>query len=206
VHFDYWLGESAVADQLPTLIDELTSKGIAVESDGAVVIDVSQPADTKEVPPREFCSISGGTYAATDLATIRDRVETLQPELIVYVVDRRQSLHFEQVFRAARLGGIATDDLQLVHAGNGTVNGPDGRPFKTREGGLPRLSALLDEVQALALQRLDEGGLAQGFEADERNEIARLVGLGAMKFGELSNHRTTDYSFDLERFTRHVGR
>ena len=207
VDFELWLGEASVADRLAPLTDALSASGVAIESDGAVVIPLETADDTAEIPPLMLRNSRGGaTYATTDLATIEQRVQDFGADEIVYVVDLRQSLHFVQLFRAARLTGLAGDDLIFAHAGNGTVNGPDGRPFKTRQGGLPKLASLLDEVDELARQRLDENDLATDVPAGERNEIARLVGLAALKFGELSNHRTTDYSFDLQRFTQMQGR
>ncbi|MEZ5227968.1 MAG: arginine--tRNA ligase [Acidimicrobiales bacterium] len=208
VEFELWLGEASVADRVDGMVEKLLAEGHAYESDGAIVIDVSEPTDKKELPPLMLRNSRGGsTYAVTDLATIQERVEDFGATDIVYVVDLRQSLHFEQVFRAARRTGMAPErSVHMTHAGNGTVNGPDGKPFKTRDGSLPRLGALLDDVTELAMRRLDENGLAAGFPPEERAEIARLVGLGALKFGELSNHRTTNYVFDLERFTLLQGR
>lgn len=207
VDFDLWLGEASVGERLEPLVARLQESRLVVESDGAVVIKLHTPDDTTEVPPLMLLNSRGGaTYATTDLATIEQRVVEFKVDEIVYVVDLRQSLHFVQVFRAARLANIVDESVVMTHAGNGTVNGPDGKPFKTRQGGLPRLSDLLDEVHVLARQRLDENNLAIGIPAEEREEIARLVGLAALKFGELSNHRTTDYSFDLERFTQMQGR
>ena len=207
VEFDLWLGEASVGDRLEPLIASFQDSGVAVDSDGALVVHVQTEEDSAEVPPLMLLNSRGGaTYATTDLATIEQRVVEFGADEIVYVVDLRQSLHFVQVFRAARLGGIIDERVVVTHAGNGTVNGPDGKPFKTRQGGLPRLSELLDEVHELARKRLDENNLASGIPDDEREEIARLVGLAALKFGELSNHRATDYSFDLERFTQMQGR
>ncbi len=208
VEFELWLGEASVADRVNGMVEALRIAGHAVESDGAIVIDVGQETDKKELPPLMLRNSRGGsTYAVTDLATIQERVEDFGATDLVYVVDLRQSLHFEQVFRAARLTGMAPErSVRLTHAGNGTVNGADGKPFKTRDGSLPRLGALLDDVSELAMRRLDENDLAKGFPDAERAEIARLVGLGALKFGELSNHRTTNYVFDLERFTLLQGR
>jgi arginyl-tRNA synthetase len=125
---------------------------------------------------------------------------------MLYVVDARQGLHFEQVFRAARMAGIAPDDVGLEHTAFGTVNGPDGKPFKTREGGILRLADLMNIVTDAARTRLDEAAIAQDYSADERERIATQVGLGALKFGDLSNHRTSNYVFDLDRFTSFEGK
>ncbi len=207
VDFDLWLGEASVHERIAPLVDRLIASGVAVESDGAVIIPVSEPDDAKEIPPLMLVNSRGGfTYATTDLATIEERVEDLAAKEIIYVVDQRQSLHFEQLFRAARKGGLADDDVILEHPGNGTVNGPDGRPFKTREGGIPRLSATIAEAIDRAGSRLAESEIATEYSESERNEIARRVGLAALKYGELSNHRTSDYSFDLDRFTQLQGR
>jgi arginyl-tRNA synthetase len=207
VEFELWLGEASVASRLEPLVEQLETQSVAVESNGALIIEVAEETDTVEVPPLMLRNSRGGaTYATTDLATIAERIEDYHVDEIVYIVDLRQSLHFTQVFRAARLSGIAKPEVILTHSGNGTVNGPDGKPFKTRQGNLPRLSDLVDEVVILAMQRLDENNLASELPAAERAEIARLVGLGALKFGELSNHRTTNYSFDLDRFTQLQGR
>ncbi len=208
VEFELWLGEASVSERVEPMVASMIEAGHAVESEGAIVIDVGEETDKKELPPLMLRNSRGGsTYAVTDLATVLERVEDFGATDIVYVVDLRQSLHFEQVFRAARITGIApADTVRLTHAGNGTVNGPDGKPFKTRDGSLPRLGGLLDDVSKLAMRRLDENNLALECPPDERAEIARLVGLGALKFGELSNHRTTNYVFDLERFTLLQGR
>ncbi len=207
VNFELWLGEASVSELLDPLVNRLQAESIAIESDGAVVIEVAEESDTVEIPPLMLRNSRGGsTYATTDLATIVERVEDYKVDEVVYIVDLRQSLHFTQVFRAARLANIAGPEVILTHSGNGTVNGPDGKPFKTRQGNLPRLSDLVDEVVELAMKRLNENNLASELPAEERIEIARLVGLGALKFGELSNHRTTNYSFDLDRFTQLQGR
>ena len=205
--WDLWDGEATVADAAAELVNELKASGTAVDSDGAVVIPVATDDDTKEVPPLMLTNSRGGlTYAATDLATIQRRVDDLGATDMVYIVDQRQALHFEQVFRGALIAGVAPASAVMEHAGNGTVNGPDGKPFKTRDGGTPRLHHVIDEVVELAAKRLDESELAAEYDEAERTEIATAVGLAALKFGELSNHRTTNYSFDLERFTQLTGK
>lgn len=207
VIFELWLGEASVADRTTALVEQMRGSRNAVESDGALVIPVQNDSDASDVPPLMLLNSRGGvTYAATDLATIDERVTDFGATEIVYVVDLRQSLHFTQLFRAARAAGVVSDRVTLTYAGNGTVNGPDGRPFKTRDGGLPQLRSLLDDVTDLAMRRLDENGLANDMSEAERSDVARLVGLAALKFGELSNHRATNYSFDLERFTQMQGR
>ena len=207
VEFDLWHGESDIADRLDQLITELLENGVARHSEGAVVVDVAQPDDNYEVPPLLMAKSDGATlYTTWDVATIAARVEELEAQLILYIVDLRQSLHFEQVFRAARAAGIAGTDIALEHHGNGTVNGTDGRPLKTRDGGTPLLRGLIDEAVAKAAQRLDENDLAAEYDAAERDRIAHLVGLAALKFGELQNHRGSDYVFDLDRFVSFEGR
>lgn len=207
VHFDLWLGEASVHDRIAPLVKRLREAGVAVESDGALVIPVARPEDDKEIPPFMLVNSRGGyTYATTDLATIEERVDDLGAEQIIYLVDQRQSLHFEQLFRAARRAGLVHNTTVLEHPGNGTVNGPDGRPFKTREGGIPRLRDTIGDAVDHAEARLDESEIAVDYPPEERIEIARRVGLAALKYGELSNHRTSDYSFDLDRFTQLQGR
>lgn len=207
VHFELWLGEASVHDRIKPMVDRMIAAGVAVESDGAIVVDVQRDDDKREVPPLMLVNSRGGyTYATSDLATIEERVADMGAEEIVYVVDLRQSLHFEQVFRAAHRAGIAGPDVVLDHSGNGTVNGPDGRPFKTRQGGIPRLRDTVAEAIERARRRLDESDIAVGYSDEERAEIARRVGLAALKYGDLSNHRASDYSFDLERFTQLQGK
>ena len=207
VEFDLWYGESSITDRLEPMVARLVEAGVARESSGALVIDVTGPTDKKEIPPLLLVKSDGATlYTTSDLATIEDRVETLRAEEIIYVVDVRQSLHFEQVFRAARRAGIAGDGVVLEHAGNGTVNGADGRPFKTRDGGLLRLGDLIDQVVDRARERLDENDLAADYPEDERAAILRTVAMAALKFGDLHNHRTSNYAFDIDRFTAFEGK
>lgn len=207
IEFELWLGEAAVHDRIEPMIARLKADGFAVESDGAVVVPVARTEDTTDIPPLILVNSRGGyTYGTTDLATIDERVADLGADEIVYVVDLRQSLHFEQVFRAARVSGIAPESVVLDHSGNGTVNGADGRPFKTRAGGTPLLRNTISEAIDRAMQRIDESDLAAGYPEEERREIARQVGLAALKYGDLSNHRTSDYAFDLDRFTQLQGK
>jgi arginyl-tRNA synthetase len=207
VEFDLWHGESTINDRLGPMVRRLTESGVAVESQGALVVDVADPADKKEIPPFLLVKSDGATlYTTWDLATIEARVETLGAEEMIYVVDVRQSLHFEQVFRAARRAGIAGDGVILEHAGNGTVNGPDGKPFKTRDGGLLRLRDLIAQIVERAGTRLDENDLAAGYTEDERARIKHVVAMAALKFGDLHNHRTSNYIFDIDRFTAFEGK
>lgn len=205
VSFELWLGESSVHDRIAPMVERLLKDGVARRSEGAVVIEVAE--ESEEIPPLILVKSDGAyTYATTDLATIEERVVDLERRELIYVVDVRQALHFEQVFRAARKSGIAPPDVVLEHAGNGTVNGPDGKPMKTREGGLPLLRDLIDVVIRRAAERLEENRLAVDYPAEERDEIARLVGLAAIKFGDLQNHRTSNYVFDVDRFTSFDGK
>ncbi len=207
VEFDVWYGESTVHDRLAPMVSRLLESGEARESDGATIVDVAEPDDAKELPPLLLTRSDGSyLYSTTDLATIEMRVEELNADVMLYVVDARQGLHFEQVFRAARKTGIAPPEIDLEHIGFGTVNGPDGKPFKTREGGVLRLGDLIDLVTEGARSKLDAAHIAEGYPSEEREEIARQVGLAALKFGDLSNHRTSNYTFDLDRFAAFEGK
>jgi arginyl-tRNA synthetase len=206
IAFDLWKGEADVDALIPPMIAKLKARGLAEESEGALILPVSAPDDKKEIPPLMLLKSDGAVlYGTTDLATIVDRVQSHDPDLILYVVDQRQHGHFEQVFRAARkahLNGKAV----LEHAGFGTVNGPDGKPFKTRAGGVMKLYDLIAMATGEAEARLKEQGLVAEYPAEERAEIARAVGIAAIKFADLSNFRTSDYVFDLARFTRFEGK
>ena len=207
VEFDVWYGESTVHDRLESMVRELIASKIARESEGAVVIDVEQPDDKKEMPPLLLTRSDGSyLYSTTDLATIDMRVSDMEMDAGLYVVDARQSLHFEQVFRAARKASYATEDTILEHIGFGTVNDEHGKPFKTREGGVLQLGDLITLVTDGARERLDEAHIAEDYPVDEREQIARQVGLAALKFGDLSNHRTSNYMFDLDRFSAFEGK
>jgi arginyl-tRNA synthetase len=207
VHFDLWHGESTINDRLEPMVKRLVEEGYAYESDGALIIEVMTDADTREIPPFMLLKSDGASlYTTSDLATIEDRVETLGAEEMIYVVDVRQALHFEQVFRAAFKTGIAPKGTVLEHAGNGTVNGPDGKPFKTREGGLMTLRELIEIVVERAANRLEENELATEFDDVEKAEIAEKVGVAALKYGDLQNHRSSNYTFDVERFTSFDGK
>ncbi|MCP3976730.1 MAG: arginine--tRNA ligase [bacterium] len=207
VSFDLWHGESTIAELLDPLIERVLASGVARISEGAVVIDVALPDDKNEIPPLLMAKSDGATlYTTWDVATIQDRVDQFDVAAMIYIVDARQSLHFEQVFRAARRAGIVGEDVLLEHAGNGTVNGADGKPLKTRDGGTPLLRSLIDDAIDRAAQRLAENDLASEYSEEERSEIAHLVGLAALKYGDLQNHRASDYIFDLDRFVSFEGR
>ena len=207
IDFDIWYGESTVNDRLEPLVAGALAAGIARTSEGAVIIDVAEPEDNKELPPLLLTRSDGSyLYSTTDLATLDMRVRDMGMDLGLYVVDARQSLHFEQVFRAARKLGILEPPIDAEHIGFGTVNGKDGKPFKTREGGVLRLGDLIALVTDAARKRLDEAHIAEDYPEVEREAIARQVGLAALKFGDLSNHRTSNYVFDLDRFSAFEGK
>ncbi|MBD3390953.1 MAG: arginine--tRNA ligase [Chitinivibrionales bacterium] len=207
VAFDRWLGESFYQKRMEDLVARLKKQGLAKESEGALVLPVSRDGDTREIPPLMLMKSDGAfLYGTSDLATLEFRMQEFNPSEIIYVVDIRQSLHFEQVFRAARRAGIVPESVRLEHAGFGTVNGPDGRPFKTREGDVMQLGDLLDMVYARAYERMVEAGVAQDRPEDEKRDIARKVGLAALRFADLQNHRTSDYVFDIEKFLQFEGK
>ncbi len=206
VHFDLWKGEASVDPLITPMVEKFKQEGFTEQSDGALVIYVAEDADKKELPPLILISSAGAAlYGTTDLATILDRKETNAPDTILYVVDLGQSAHFEQVFRAADKVGLFPK-TGLEHIKFGTVNGTDGKRFRTRAGGVMRLSDLLGQAQEAAAKRLSEAGLAQDMDEAARSEIARMIGLAAIKFADLRNMRTTNYVFDLERFTAFEGK
>ncbi len=207
ITFDHWLGESYYKQRMEQLVDELRQSEHAQVSEGALIIPVSREDDKKEIPPLLVEKSGGGfLYGTSDLATIAERVEKFGAQEILYVVDKRQGLHFEQVFRAARKIGLANESVTLNHLGFGTVNGPDGKPFKTREGGVMKLSDLITLVTEKARIRMEEAGVAQGFSEQEKALVAKKVGLAALKFADLSNHRESNYIFDLDKFTQFEGK
>ena len=206
VEFDLWKGEAAVDPLIPGMIEDLKKQGITEEDDGALIIRVSSEDEKKDTPPVMLLASSGAVlYHTTDLATLVDRKTQIDPDLILYVVDQRQALHFEQVFRAAVKAGWYERE-QLDHLGFGTMNGKDGKPFKTREGGVLRLEDLLSMMYEAADKRLAETGIGADFPAEERADIANKVGVAALKFADLQNQRMTNYIFDPERFTAFEGK
>ncbi|MBR6120467.1 MAG: arginine--tRNA ligase [Oscillospiraceae bacterium] len=203
VCFESWLGESDAQPYIPPMLEDMRQQGILVESEGAQVIEVKEEGDTKEVPPCIIMKSDGATlYATTDLATIRQRMETWKPAKILYVVDKRQSLHFEQVFRAARKAGLVEPETVLRHIGFGTMNGKDGKPFKTRSGGVMRLETLITEITDFVRAKVEENQLVSG--EDVENVTAKIA-LAALKYGDLMNAPTKDYVFDLDRFAAFEG-
>lgn len=209
VEFDLWKGEACVDPLIPAMIDNLTDLGITQESDGALIIVVDEDHNVEErrgIPPVMLRARTGAVlYHTTDLATLVDRKNEINPDLILYVVDQRQAMHFEQVFRAAAKAGWYRRE-QLEHLGFGTVNGADGKPFTTRDGGVLRLSDLTNMMTTAASERLADSGIGQDFGADEQADIASKVGLAALKFADLQNQRTTNYVFDIDRFVSFEGK
>jgi len=203
VSFDVWLGESDAQPYIPSMIEDMKAKGVTEISNGALVIPVQEETDTKEVPPCILVKSDGAAiYATTDLATIVQRMQDYQPGKLLYLTDKRQALHFEQVFRAARKSGIVPHDMPMQHIGFGTMNGKDGKPFKTREGGVMRLERLIAEITDYVRQKITEN---QVVDASEVETTARLIAMAALKYGDLSNQPTKDYVFDLERFAAFEG-
>lgn len=207
VHFDLWKGEADVHDLIPAMVEDLQQKKYAVIDDGALIVPVKRNDDSKEVPPLILYKRDGAVmYGTTDLATIVERMDLYSPDKIVYIVDQRQHLHFEQVFRAARMAGIAPEPVELTHAGFGTMNGPDGKPFKTRAGGVMKLEDLIAMGIDKARARLDEADLAQDMDETEKADVAHKVAIAAIKFADLQNQRQADYIFDLDRLTSFEGK
>jgi len=206
VYFDLWKGEACVNDLIAPMVTAMKAKGIVEESDGAQIVPVAEETDKKPMPPLILIKSDGAAmYATTDLATIIDRVNCQNPDRILYVVDHRQSLHFEQCFRAAIKAGI-NGKATMTHLGYGTMNGTDGKPFKTRTGGVMKLDDLIQMVSDEAKKRLTEHGLGSDYTEIEREDIARKVGVAALKFADLSNNPIADYIFDLDRFSRFEGK
>lgn len=207
VHFDLWKGEADVHDEIAPMVEALKEKGYAVEDEGAWIVPVKRDDDSKEMPPLILYKRDGAVmYGTTDLATVAERMRLYSPVKIVYVVDQRQHLHFEQVFRASRMAGVAPENVELTHAGFGTMNGPDGKPFKTRAGGVMRLEDLLAMAIEKAQARLLEADLAQDMDVTEKEDVARKVAIAAVKFADLQNQRQSDYIFDLDRLTSFEGK
>lgn len=203
VEFDLWKKESDAQPYIPDMVKHMKDEGYAYISEGALVVDVKEESDTKEIPPCMVLKSDGGTlYNTTDLATIVERVKLFQPDSITYVVDKRQSLYFEQVFRCAKKTKIVGEDVTLTFLGFGTMNGKDGKPFKTREGGVMRLESLITSITEAVYNKIMENRqISEG----EAKEIARKVGVAALKYGDLSNQASKDYVFDIERFTSFEG-
>ena len=203
VHFESWLGESDADPFIPDMIADFKSKGLAVESEGAWVIPVAEDTDKKEVPPCILVKSDGSAiYATTDLATMVQRMRDFGPDKILYITDKRQALHFEQVFRAARKGGIIPENVELEHLGFGTMNGKDGKPFKTRDGGVMRLEQLIGDMTEFVRAKVVENKIVEDSAVEE---TTAKIALAALKYGDLSNQPTKDYVFDMDRFAAFEG-
>lgn len=203
VHFDLWKGESDAQDYIPDMIESMEREGYAHIDDGALVIDVQQETDAKEIPPCMIRKSDGASlYGTTDLATLIQRMQDYDPDQIIYLADKRQDLHFLQVFRAARMTGIVPEKTRLEFLGFGTMNGKDGKPFKTRDGGVMRLENLIAEIVDEMLKKIAENRTVDQEEADQ---TAKIVGMSAIKYGDLSNQASKDYVFDVDRFTSFEG-
>ena len=204
VDFDLWYGESDAEKYVDELVEILKNKDLLRESEGAQVVDVAEEGDKIDIPPVIIKkSDNSNIYATTDLATIIQREKDFKPSKIWYVVDKRQSLHFTQVFRCAKKAGIVPETTELEHLGFGTMNGSDGKPYKTRDGGVMRLSDLLTTVTDAAEAKMKESEFVS---AEERKVTAEKVGIAAVKFGDLINHRTKDYIFDIDKFLSFEGK
>lgn len=203
VEFDLWKGESDAQAYIPDMVERLKTEGYAHIDDGALVVDVEEETDTKDVPPCIIQKSDGASlYSTTDLATLVQREEDYHPDQVIYLADKRQELHFVQVFRTAKKTGIVPEETDLKFLGFGTMNGKDGKPFKTREGGVMRLENLIAEIEGEMLKKIMDN---RTVEEDEARKTARLVGLAAIKYGDLSNQASKDYVFDVDRFTSFEG-
>lgn len=203
VHFEKWLGESDADPYIPAMVEDLKNRGIAVLSEGAWVIPVAMEGDKKEMPPCILVKSDGSSiYATTDLATLVQRMQDWHPDKVLYVTDKRQNLHFEQVFRAARKAGIVPESTQLEHVGFGTMNGSDGKPFKTRDGGVLRLETLISDMTDFVRAKVVENKIV---EESEVEATTAKIAMAALKYGDLSNQPTKDYNFDMERFAAFEG-
>ena len=203
VYFEQWLGESDADPYIPAMVADMKARGIAVQSEGAWVIPVAEENDKKEMPPCILVKSDGSSiYATTDLATMVQRMQDWKPDKMLYVTDKRQNLHFEQVFRAARKAGIVTPETALEHVGFGTMNGADGKPFKTRDGGVLRLEQLIADMTDFVRTKVVENQIVEDTQVEE---TTAKIAMGALKYGDLSNQPTKDYNFDMERFAAFEG-
>jgi len=203
VHFEAWLGESDADPFIPAMVEDFKARGIAVQSEGAWVIPVAEETDKKEVPPCILVKSDGSAiYATTDLATMIQRMQDFKPDEMFYITDGRQSLHFEQVFRAAKKGGIVPADFPLTHLGFGTMNGKDGKPFKTRDGGVMRLEQLINDMTEFVRAKVVENKIVAD---DEVEATTAKIALAALKYGDLSNQPTKNYVFDMDKFAAFEG-
>ena len=203
VEFDLWKGEADAQKYIPDMVERLKAEGYAHYDEGALVVDVKEESDTKEIPPCMILKSDGAAlYDTTDLATLVEREELYQPDEVIYVVDKRQDLYFEQVFRCAKKAGIVKEDTKLQFLGFGTMNGKDGKPFKTREGGVMRLEHLIKDITDKMYEKiLDNRTVSE----EDAAMTAKIIGMSALKYGDLSNQASKDYIFDVDRFTSFEG-
>ena len=203
VEFDLWKGEADAKPYIADMVADMKAKGFAREDQGALVVDVKEETDTKEVPPCMILKSDGASlYATTDLATLVEREKDYRPDQVIYVTDKRQEMHFEQVFRCAKKTGIVRPETELKHIGFGTMNGKDGKPFKTRDGGVMRLEELVGDINGKMYEKIIEN---RAIDESEAKETAKKVGLAALKYGDLSNQAAKDYVFDVDRFISFEG-
>ncbi|MBP3603302.1 MAG: arginine--tRNA ligase [Lachnospiraceae bacterium] len=203
VDFELWKGESDVHDVIPGMAEKMKADGFAYMSEGALVVDVKEETDTKELPPCMILKSDGAAlYTTTDLATIMERMKDYDPDLMIYLTDKRQALHFEQVFRCARKTKLVKPETEMIHIGFGTMNGKDGKPFKTREGGVMRLEVLIKEINDEMYRKITDN---RDVSEEEARETASIVALSAIKYGDLSNQASKDYIFDIDKFTSFEG-
>lgn len=203
VDFDLWKGESDAQPYIPQMVQDMKDKGFAHMSDGALVVDVKEDTDTKEIPPCMILKSDGASlYNTTDLATIVWRMQDYHPDQLIYVVDKRQELYFTQVFRCARKTGLVKPETELTFLGFGTMNGKDGKPFKTRDGGVLRLETLISDMTDFVRTKVVENKIV---EDDQVEATTQKIAMAALKYGDLSNQPTKDYNFDMERFAAFEG-
>ena len=203
VEFDLWKKESDAQPYVPDMVEYFKKNNYAYISEGALVVDVKEDTDTKEIPPCIVLKSDGSSlYQTTDLATIVERMKLFNPDHIIYLADKRQEMHFVQVFRCAKKTGLVYDDTKLTFIGFGTMNGKDGKPFKTREGGVMRLEYLIKEINDAVYEKIMQN---REMPEEEARQIAKIVGLSALKYGDLSNQAAKDYIFDTDRFTSFEG-
>lgn len=203
VEFDLWKGESDAQPYIPDMVQRMKDEGFAHEDQGALVVDIKEETDVKEIPPCIILKSDGASlYATTDLATIVERMKLYQPDEICYLADKRQEMHFIQVFRTARKTGLVKEDTKLSFLGFGTMNGKDGKPFKTRDGGVMRLEHLIADIEEEMYHKIMDN---HEIDPQEARETAKIVGLSAIKYGDLSNQASKDYVFDINRFTSFEG-
>lgn len=209
VSFELWKGESDAQPYIPDMVQKMKDEGFAYVSEGALVVDVKEETDVKEIPPCIILKSDGASlYSTTDLATIVWRMQDYNPDGMIYLTDKRQELHFIQVFRCARKTGLVKSETELKHIGFGTMNGKDGKPFKTREGGVMRLEHLVNEINEEMLKKITENQKEKDnldISAEEAEKTAKMIALAALKYGDLSNQASKDYIFDIERFTSFEG-